>query len=64
MQREAVPLAVENNGSRTIGPAGVLGHKQFAAVRNDGRDGIIQPAIGVKIDHRSLVGRLLVSAAE
>src|SRR5262245_65781757 len=64
VQREPVAFAVENDRSRPVGPYRVLRLEDFAAIGNDSGDRLIQPSVGVQINHWSLVRRLIVSAIE
>src|SRR5262245_34089108 len=64
VQRDPVAFAVEDDGSRPIGPDGVLRLEDFAAIGNDSGDCLIQPPVGIQINHWSLVRRLIVSAFE
>src|SRR5262245_3414623 len=64
VQRDPVAFAVENDGSRPVGPDGVLRPEDFAAIGNDSGDCLIQPTAGVQINHWSVVRRLIVSAFE
>jgi hypothetical protein len=54
MQCNSVTLAIDNNGTKSEWTDGMFRLDNFAAVRCDRRNGIIQSAVGVQVDHRAL----------
>jgi len=59
MQRNSVAFAVDDDRAKTKWPDRMFGLNDLATVRRDCRDGFIEPAIRVEVNHDALLAGLL-----
>src|SRR4051812_3562742 len=60
MKRQAIALTVENDGAVTVWADLMLRVKDLSPVRAHGGDRLIESAVGIEIEKRSLCGRLVL----
>ena len=64
MERHPVAIAVDDNRAKTKGADGMFRLKDSAAVDRNASQRVIQPAVGIEIDHDAFVRRLFLLARE
>src|SRR3990172_6795221 len=64
MERHPVALAVDDNRAKTKGADGMFWLNDSAAVDRNASQRVIQPAVGIEIDHDAFVRRLFLLARE
>jgi hypothetical protein len=64
MQCNSVALAIDNNRTKSEWTDGMFRLDNFAAVRRYRRNGIIQSAVGIQVNHRALFRRLFFLAGK